>query len=123
MIRIFLVKILKFLHTLFHFNQDLKNLEIIISLIYLYKRGSSPANVIFCNPACFSLNINQAKCFSVFIVDETTDVSRVEQLSSCVRYLDNNLNIEQNKINNYVLKEHFLQFLPVNSTTGQVWPQ
>jgi len=62
--------------------------------------------------------INQAKCFSV-LVDETTDVSRVEQLSLCVRYLDNNLNIEKNEINNYVLKEDFLQFVPVNSTTGQ----
>ncbi|KAL4122845.1 hypothetical protein QTP88_015112 [Uroleucon formosanum] len=62
--------------------------------------------------------INQAKCFSV-LVDETTDVSRVEQLPLCVRYLDNNLNIEKNEINNYVLKEDFLQFVPVNSTTGQ----
>ncbi|KAL4120679.1 hypothetical protein QTP88_013327 [Uroleucon formosanum] len=62
--------------------------------------------------------INQAKCFSV-LVDETTDVSRVEQLSLCVRYLDNNLNIEKNEINNYVLKEDFLQFVPVKSTTGQ----
>ncbi|KAL4141924.1 hypothetical protein QTP88_004470 [Uroleucon formosanum] len=32
---------------------------------------------------------------------------------------DNNLNIEKNEINNYVLKEDFLQFVPVNSTTGQ----
>ncbi|XP_026819121.1 52 kDa repressor of the inhibitor of the protein kinase-like [Rhopalosiphum maidis] len=62
--------------------------------------------------------INQAKCFSV-LVDESTDVLRVEQLSLCVRYLDNNLNIEKNEINNYVLKEDFLQFVPVNSTTGQ----
>jgi hypothetical protein len=53
--------------------------------------------------------INQAKCFSVF-VDETTDVSRVEQLLLCVRYLENNLNIKKNEINNYVLKEDFLQF-------------
>ncbi|XP_025420070.1 zinc finger MYM-type protein 1-like [Sipha flava] len=62
--------------------------------------------------------INQAKCFSV-LVDETTDVSRVEQLSLYVRYLENNLNIKKNEINNYVLKEDFLQFVPVNSTTGQ----
>lgn len=62
--------------------------------------------------------INRAKCFSV-LVDETTDVSRVEQLSLCVRYLENNLNIEKNEINNYVLKEDFLQFVPVSSTTGQ----
>jgi len=58
---------------------------------------------------------NQAKCFSV-LVDEASDVSRVERLSLCVRYLDN---IERNEINNYVLKEDFLQFVPVNSTTGQ----
>lgn len=62
--------------------------------------------------------INQAKCFSV-LVDETTDVSRVEQLSLCVRYLDNNLNTKNNEINNYVLKEDFLQFVPVSSTDGQ----
>lgn len=41
--------------------------------------------------------INQAKCFSV-LVDETTDISRVEQLSLCVRYLENNLNIEKMKL-------------------------
>ncbi|VVC37581.1 Protein of unknown function DUF4817,Domain of unknown function DUF4371 [Cinara cedri] len=62
--------------------------------------------------------INQAKCLSA-LVDETTDASRVEQLSLCVRYLDNNLNIEKNEINNYVLKEDFLQFVPVSSTGGQ----
>jgi len=32
--------------------------------------------------------INQAKYFSV-LVDETTDISRVEQLSLCVHYLEN----------------------------------
>jgi len=44
---------------------------------------------------------------------------RAFQLSLCVRYLDNNLNTKNNEINNYVLKEDVLQFVPVNSTDGQ----
>lgn len=39
--------------------------------------------------------------------------------SLCVRYLNNYLNTKNNKINNYVLKEDFLQFVPVDSTDGQ----
>ncbi|XP_008182934.1 52 kDa repressor of the inhibitor of the protein kinase-like [Acyrthosiphon pisum] len=49
--------------------------------------------------------------------DEAADVSRDEQLSLCVRYTDN---IGRNEINNYVLKEDFLQFVPVNSTNSQI---
>ncbi|XP_050545738.1 zinc finger MYM-type protein 1-like isoform X3 [Daktulosphaira vitifoliae] len=62
--------------------------------------------------------INQAKCFSV-LVDETTDISRIEQLSLCIRYLESNLNVEKDQTINYVVKEDFLQFVPVHSTTGQ----
>lgn len=36
--------------------------------------------------------INYAKCFSV-LVDETTDISRQEQMSICVRYTNQNDNI------------------------------
>lgn len=59
--------------------------------------------------------INAAKSFSV-LVDETTDVSRIEQLTLCIRYLDS---AETTDTINYVLREDFLLFVPVHSTTGQ----
>lgn len=60
--------------------------------------------------------INAAKSFSV-LVDETTDISRIEQLTLCIRYLDSVKTITVTI--NYVLREDFLQFVPVHSTTGQ----
>jgi len=63
-----------------------------------------------------SRKINKSKCFSV-LVDETTDISCFEQLSLCVRYLEQIIDAK-NDIS-YVLKEDFLQFIPVYSTTGQ----
>ncbi|XP_060869648.1 52 kDa repressor of the inhibitor of the protein kinase-like [Metopolophium dirhodum] len=60
--------------------------------------------------------INKSKCFSV-LVDETTDISCFEQLSLCVWYLEQSIDAK-NDIT-YVLKEDFLQFIPVYSTTGQ----
>lgn len=51
--------------------------------------------------------INKSKCFSV-LADETTDISTKEQLSICVRYID-----ENNK-----LHENFLQFFEIDSLTG-----
>ncbi|KAF0765422.1 52 kDa repressor of the inhibitor of the protein kinase-like, partial [Aphis craccivora] len=60
--------------------------------------------------------INKSKCFSV-LVDETTDISCFEQLSLCVRYLEQSIDAK-NDIT-YILKEDFLQFIPVYSTTGQ----
>jgi len=51
--------------------------------------------------------INKSQCFSI-LVDETTDVSSVEQLSLCIRYVDNN-----DKLN-----EDFLQFFAIHSLTG-----
>lgn len=53
--------------------------------------------------------VNKAKCFSV-LVDETTDIRTVEQLSLCVRWL----NVEENKIH-----EDFVTFTPVKDLTGQ----
>ncbi|KAF0766802.1 zinc finger MYM-type protein 1-like [Aphis craccivora] len=56
--------------------------------------------------------------FSV-LVDEITDVSRIEaieQLTLCIRYLDS---AETTDTINYVLREDFLLFVPVHSTTGQ----
>jgi hypothetical protein len=52
--------------------------------------------------------VNCAKCFSI-MGDETTDVGGKQQMSFCVRYLD----IEKN-----VLREEFLQFIPVENATG-----
>lgn len=53
--------------------------------------------------------INDAKCFTI-LADETTDIACKEQLSICVRYF----NSTTSKI-----CEHFLQFVPVLSTTGE----
>ncbi|XP_076283965.1 52 kDa repressor of the inhibitor of the protein kinase-like [Lasioglossum baleicum] len=54
--------------------------------------------------------INSAKCFSL-LADETCDISTTEQLSLCVRYIDEE--------NDSKLCEQFLQFVPVTSTTGK----
>lgn len=51
--------------------------------------------------------VNKSKCFSV-LADETTDISTKEQLSICVRYID-----EQN-----MLHEDFLQFFEIERLTG-----
>jgi len=59
--------------------------------------------------------INAAKSFSV-LVDETTEIFCVEQLTLCIRYLDS---VETTDTINYILREDFLQFIPVHSTTGQ----
>lgn len=53
--------------------------------------------------------VNKSKCFSV-LADETTDISTTEQLTVCVRYVD-----EQN-----MLHEDFLQFFEIESLTGEV---
>ncbi|KAJ8909917.1 hypothetical protein NQ315_017221 [Exocentrus adspersus] len=50
--------------------------------------------------------INEAGPFSV-LVDETTDISTTEQLTLCVRY------VNENKIH-----EDFLQFVPAENLTG-----
>ncbi|KAE9522168.1 hypothetical protein AGLY_017428, partial [Aphis glycines] len=60
--------------------------------------------------------INKSKCFSV-LVDKITDISCFEQLSLYVQYLEQSIDAK-NDIT-YVLKEDFLQFIPVYSTTGQ----
>lgn len=51
--------------------------------------------------------VNDSKCFTV-LADETTDISVIEQLALCVRYVDKN-----KKVN-----ESFLKFIPVQSLTG-----
>lgn len=52
--------------------------------------------------------VNDSKCFTV-LADETTDISVVEQLALCVRYVDKNQNVN----------EDFLKFIPVQSLTGK----
>lgn len=53
--------------------------------------------------------VNEAECFSI-LADETADISGVEQLSLCVRYVD----LPTNSVN-----EVFLQFAPLKDTTGK----
>ncbi|GBL87852.1 repressor of the inhibitor of the protein kinase, partial [Araneus ventricosus] len=53
--------------------------------------------------------VKKSKYFSV-LIDETTDVATIEQMSFCLRYFDQ----EQMKI-----CEHFLCFVPLTSTTSQ----
>ncbi|XP_050062925.1 52 kDa repressor of the inhibitor of the protein kinase-like [Aphis gossypii] len=52
--------------------------------------------------------VNDSKCFTV-LADETNDISVVEQLALCVRYVDKNKNLNDN----------FLKFIPVQSLTGK----
>lgn len=51
--------------------------------------------------------INEAKCFTV-LADETTDIAGIQQMSLCVRFVEN-----------CIVREEFLQFLPVLSSTGK----
>ncbi|XP_060844010.1 zinc finger MYM-type protein 1-like [Rhopalosiphum padi] len=53
--------------------------------------------------------VNAAKCFSI-LADETADISGVEQVSLCVRYINSNT---------LKLTEEFLQFVPTNDMTGK----
>ncbi|XP_025416778.1 zinc finger MYM-type protein 1-like [Sipha flava] len=51
--------------------------------------------------------INEAKCFSI-LVDETSDISGIEQFSLCARYFYNGQ-----------INEDFLLFVPVTDVTGK----
>jgi len=42
-------------------------------------------------------------------VDETTDISTVEQITVCIRYID---------ISNWIIRGDFVGFIEMNSTTG-----
>lgn len=53
--------------------------------------------------------VNNAKCFTV-LADETTDISGIEQLSLCVRYIDES---------SEKIREDFLQFVPVFDVSGK----
>lgn len=52
--------------------------------------------------------VNNSQCFTV-LADETTDISVTEQLALCVRFID-----EQNNVN-----ECFLKFMEIHSLTGK----
>lgn len=53
--------------------------------------------------------VNTAKSFSI-LADETADISGVEQVSLCVRYINSNT---------LQLTEEFLRFVPTNNMTGK----
>lgn len=53
--------------------------------------------------------VNASKCFSI-LADETTDISGIEQVSLCVRYVE---------LNTLILTEEFLQFVPISDMTGE----
>lgn len=53
--------------------------------------------------------VNEAKCFTV-LVDETADIAGTEQVSICVRYINDK---------NFTLHEDFLQFVPTTDMTGR----
>lgn len=53
--------------------------------------------------------VNAAKCFSI-LADETADISGIEQVSLCVRYIE---------LNTLTLTEEFLQFVPTSDMTGK----
>lgn len=52
---------------------------------------------------------NASKCFSI-LADETADVSGVDQVSLCVRYVE---------INHLELRQEFLEFVPTFNVTGK----
>ncbi|KAJ8915305.1 hypothetical protein NQ315_014813 [Exocentrus adspersus] len=54
--------------------------------------------------------IKKASYYTI-LADETTDISRIEQFSLCIRYLHEDCK-------NISLREDFLQFVPVHSTKG-----
>lgn len=54
-------------------------------------------------------NINSHKYFTI-LADETADISGIEQVSLCARYLD---------VENMIIKEEFLQVVPTTDTTGK----
>ncbi|XP_025425350.1 uncharacterized protein LOC112694172 [Sipha flava] len=53
--------------------------------------------------------VNEAKCFTV-LADETANVSGIEQISLCVRYIE---------LSTLELHEDFLQFVPAVDMTGK----
>ena len=55
--------------------------------------------------------VNRAKCFAV-LLDETADISGIEQASLCVRYVDFESPVP-------TLREDFLQFIPVTDLSGR----
>ena len=48
-------------------------------------------------------------CFSI-LADESTDIAGIEQMSLCVRYVDENMS---------TIQETFLQFVPLYDVTGK----
>lgn len=53
--------------------------------------------------------VNEAKCFTV-LADETADISGIEQVALCARYVD---------LEKMIIREDFLQFVPTHDLTGK----
>lgn len=53
--------------------------------------------------------VNKAKCFTI-LADETADISGIEQVSLCARYVD---------LEKMIIREDFLQFVPTYDLTGK----
>ena len=53
-------------------------------------------------------NVNNAECFAI-LADETTDISKLEQMTLCLRYVDKTT---------FKVKEDFLEFVAVEGLTG-----
>lgn len=60
--------------------------------------------------------IKRAKYYTI-LADETTDISRIEQFSLCIRYLHEDCSSSENS-KSIDLREDFIQFVPVHNTTG-----
>ena len=59
-------------------------------------------------------DIKNAMYFSV-ILDCTPDISHIEQMSLTIRYVSDGVNVEKS----VAVHEHFIEFIPVESTTGE----
>lgn len=60
---------------------------------------------------------HSAKYFSI-ILDCTPDIGHIEQLTMIIRFVDVNTLLERDKVE-INIKEHFLGFVPLKSTTGE----
>jgi hypothetical protein len=89
---------------------------------------SAPGNALYSSPdiqnelisICGNLilekivnRINKSKCFSI-MADETTDISKIEQMSLCIRYID----MSADNCNELKIREDFLTFVPVIVTVN-----
>jgi hypothetical protein len=87
---------------------------------------NAPKNAVYLSPkvqneiiaACGTIivrqlvnGVNQASFFTI-MADETTDIRGIEQMSLCVRYVD------ERELGDFRVREEFLDFVPVTDTRG-----